>query len=81
MPRLAGSEMCIRDRIGKEPHEIVRTKEKRLAELGIAPSDSLSRDEWLKTLSENPILIERPIVVRGDRGALGRPPEAVLEIL
>jgi arsenate reductase len=32
-------------------------------------------------LSENPILIERPIVVRGDQVALGRPPEDALAIL
>jgi arsenate reductase len=30
---------------------------------------------------ENPILIERPIVVSGDRAAIGRPPEAVLKIV
>ncbi len=71
---------AILKKLGKRPEEIVRKKEARLAELGISPSDQLSRDEWLKTFSENPILIERPIVVAGQKAALGRPPEAVLEL-
>ncbi len=42
---------------------------------------SLSEDEWLAALVAHPILIERPIVVRGERAVLGRPPERVLELL
>lgn len=42
---------------------------------------TLSDDEWINAMVENPILIERPIVINGDRAALGRPPENVLEIL
>jgi len=42
---------------------------------------SLSEDEWLDALVTHPILIERPIVVRGDQAVLGRPPEKVLELL
>ncbi len=41
----------------------------------------LSDKEWLKVLSENPILIERPIVVKGDKAVLGRPPENVSALL
>ena len=42
---------------------------------------TLSDDEWLDALVAHPILIERPIVVRGDRAVVGRPPEKVLELL
>ena len=42
---------------------------------------SLSDDEWLEALATHPILIERPIVVRGEQAVLGRPPEKVLELL
>jgi len=42
---------------------------------------TLSEDEWLDALVAHPILIERPIVVRGQRAILGRPPEKVLELL
>ena len=72
-------EIC--RRLGKEPQEILRAKEKRLAELGLSAKDSRSRQEWLQTMVDNPILIERPIVLNGKKAALGRPPEAVLEIL
>lgn len=41
----------------------------------------LSDAQWLDALAANPILIERPIVVRGDRAVLGRPPENVLELV
>ncbi len=42
---------------------------------------SYSDNEWIDILAENPKLIERPIVINGDRAAIGRPPESVLAIL
>jgi arsenate reductase len=42
---------------------------------------TLTDAEWLQVLTSNPILIERPIAVRGDRAVLGRPPEKVLELV
>ena len=37
--------------------------------------------ELIQAMEENPILIERPIVVKGNQARVGRPPEVVLEIL
>jgi arsenate reductase len=37
--------------------------------------------EWIQVMIANPILIERPIIVNGDKAVIGRPPEKVLEIL
>lgn len=65
----------------KEPIEVMRTKEEKFKELGLSMADNRSRLEWLKIMSENPVLIERPIVVNGSKVALGRPPESVLEII
>ena len=42
---------------------------------------TLSDSEWIKAMIETPKLIERPIVVKGNKAVLGRPPENVLELL
>ncbi|WP_294947616.1 arsenate reductase (glutaredoxin) [Sulfurivirga sp.] len=62
------------------PEQIVRTGEALYRELGLKDRP-LSRDEWLQVLSENPRLIERPIVFYNGRAVIGRPPERVLELL
>jgi arsenate reductase len=68
-------------KLGVEPQEIIRSNEKRFKELGLSMKDSLSRGEWLTILAENPILIERPIFVKGNKAVIGRPPENVLALL
>lgn len=65
--------------LGVRPIEIVRRGEAVFAELGL--SDATPDDEVLRAMAEHPILIERPIVVRGGRAVVGRPPETVREIL
>ena len=57
---------------------LVRKKE--AAAGGIDPKD-LPEEELIAAMVENPILVERPIVVAGGKAALGRPPEAVLSVL
>ena len=55
---------------------LVRKKE--AAEAGV-DSAKLSEDELIAAMAKHPIIVERPIVVSGDKAALGRPPEKVLD--
>jgi arsenate reductase len=41
----------------------------------------LSEAQWLDAMAAHPILIERPVIVRGARAVIGRPPEKALELL
>jgi arsenate reductase len=74
-------EEKIRDLLRKAnagPRDVLRKKE--AAPLGLA-LDRLSDDELIALMVEHPQLLERPVVERGDRAVLARPPERVLEIL
>ena len=68
------------DGLGLEPRDLMRQKEAPYKDLRL-DDPSLDRTALIAAMVENPVLIERPIVVAGGRAALGRPPEAVLEIL
>ncbi len=67
--------------LAKEPLEVMRIKEARFRELGLSKSDQRGRKEWLELIHHNPMLLERPIVVRGKRAVIGRPPENVSSLL
>lgn len=67
--------------LGKEPWEITRMGEDVAKELGLRDLPH-ERERWIEVLVANPILIERPIIVTADgRAVLGRPPEAVRDLL
>lgn len=61
-----------------DPRAIARIGESVWNELSLGDA---SDDAILDAMVEHPILIERPIVIRGDRAVIGRPPENVLELL
>jgi arsenate reductase (glutaredoxin) len=64
--------------LGLAPRQLLRAKEAKEAGLD---RPGLSDDAIIAGMVEHPIVIERPIVVSGNRAAIGRPPEAILEIL
>jgi arsenate reductase len=67
--------------MGKEPWDITRMGEPVAAELGLKDR-ARDRQAWIDLLVANPILIERPILVTDDgRAAVGRPTEAIEELL
>jgi arsenate reductase len=67
--------------LGKEPWEIARMGEDVAKHLGLKDK-AKERGPWIEVMVANPILIERPILLRGDGQArLGRPPEDIEELL
>jgi len=60
--------------------ELMRRKEDLYQELALADS-ALSEVQLLQAMVDHPKLIERPIVIKGEQARMGRPPEAVLEII
>ncbi len=65
-------------RLGRPPREWVRTKEPAFVEAGL---DAASDDSLLDALARYPVLMERPIAIRGDRAVVGRPTEKLLDLL
>ena len=68
------------DKLKIKPIDLVRKKEKIIKEKKL-DLDSMSDKEIIETLVENPILIERPILVTDNKAAIGRPPEHINTIL
>lgn len=70
---------AVRDLLGVKAIEMMRTNEAEFVEMGLSRTDD---DETLiAAMVMSPKLIERPIVLANGKAAIGRPPEAVLEIL
>ena len=61
-----------------DPRAMMRTGEPMYRELGLADA---TRDELLDAMTQHPILIERPIIIRGDTAVIARPPERLLDVL
>lgn len=66
--------------LGLEPRQLMRTGEPEYKEQGL-DDPSLSRQQLIAAMVATPKLIERPIVVKDGKAAIGRPPEQVLDIL
>jgi arsenate reductase len=66
--------------LGRSPRELMRKGEAEYREQGLADS-ALDDEALIAAMAATPRLIERPIVLANGKAALGRPPEAVLDIL
>ena len=77
-------EATIRELLRKAaigPRDALRVREPLVAELGLLEDGGVGDDELVALMAQHPELLQRPIVVRGERAVLARPVERVLELL
>ena len=67
-------------KLGLTAREIMRQNEQPYTDNNLSDPD-IREEDLLEIMSLNPILIERPIVVRGPLAVIGRPPENIMELL
>lgn len=79
-PPSADKLKAILGKLGIDARDLLRTGEEPYKQLNLKDS-ALSETQLIDAMAQNPILIQRPIVVKGDKAAIGRPPENVLELL
>ena len=70
----------ILEKLGKEPRDIMRKNEMLYASNQLG-NENLSDSKLIQAIIQNPILMERPIVLANNKAAIGRPPESVLKII
>jgi len=79
-PPSAESLRTIIEQLGISPRQLLRKGETIYKELNLK-DESLSDQQLIQAMCDNPKLIERPIVINNGKAKLGRPPESVLEIV
>ena len=70
----------ILQKLGLDPRDVIRKGEEEYKLLNLK-DQSLTENELITFMSENPKLIERPIVIKGNKAVIGRPPDNVLSII
>jgi arsenate reductase len=70
---------AVLDRLGLRPRDLMRRGEAAFQEAGL--TEDAADDILIAAMAAHPILIERPVAIRGDRAVIGRPPESVLDLL
>ena len=78
-PPTASELKAILSSLGMKPEQLVRRGEEVFK--ARYAGKKLTDAQWIDAMVEHPILIERPIVIRGKRGVLGRPPENVNQLI
>jgi arsenate reductase (glutaredoxin) len=79
-PPTAAELIDLLGKLGMEPREVMRKGESEYKSNNLANPD-LTRETLIASIANNPILLERPIVVANNKAVIGRPPENILTIL
>ena len=78
-PPTADEIKSLLQKLGITARELMRTKEEVYKELGLKDVDD--EEKLIEAMAEHPKLIERPVVIMGEKAVIGRPPEKVLELV
>lgn len=68
------------DRLPHDPADLVR-KDKNFKQLGLSADDYVTRDAVVDLLLEHPVLMQRPVIIRGERAVIARPSDTVNDLL
>lgn len=79
-PPSSGEIAEVVGQLGMRPRDLLRRGEAEYKDLGL-DNPAIVDQDVLELMSDNPKLIERPIVINGQQARIGRPPENVLEII
>ncbi|MCF6754653.1 arsenate reductase (glutaredoxin) [Stutzerimonas stutzeri] len=79
-PPSAAELQALLAKLGLSARQLLRSGEEEYQSLGLA-DPNLSDAQLIEAMVAHPRLIERPILIAGDKAVVGRPPERVLEIL
>jgi arsenate reductase len=79
-PLDAAALQALLGKLGIGARQLLRTGEDEYKSLGLADS-GLSEQQLIAAMASHPKLIERPVLVNGDKAVIGRPTEKLLEIL
>ena len=79
-PPDAATLKALLGKLGIAPRQLLRTGEDEYKTLDLA-NPALSDAQLIDAMTQHPKLIERPILIAGDKAVIGRPPEKVLELL
>lgn len=66
-------------KLGIPAEQLIRKKESIFKEKFVGKK--MTEEKWIKAMAKYPILIERPIVIKGNKAVIGRPTERILEII
>jgi arsenate reductase (glutaredoxin) len=78
IPLTAAEVEELAEKLGDDARRMVRTKEAAYEDSGLDAESNI--EAIAKAIAKEPVLLERPILVVGDKAAIGRPPERVLDL-
>ena len=61
--------------------DIIRVSDKKYKELNLSPEDEKNNIKLIKKIMENPTILQRPVILKDNKGVIGRPPEKIYDLI